>query len=92
MNFLVFYHLQRRNGLSGSYSSDSHKSLYASKCSFSSSFDVTRVENFTALHVASHAGHDDVVETLLSKYHVRTNYLLAARKLWLVNMDKHYKF
>jgi len=27
------------------------------------------VENFTALHVASHAGHADLVEMLLSKYH-----------------------
>ena len=31
----------------------------------------TTVENFTALHVAAHSGHTDLVEMLLAKYKVR---------------------
>jgi ankyrin repeat protein len=30
----------------------------------------TTVENFTALHVAAHSGHIDLIEILLSKYKV----------------------
>jgi hypothetical protein len=60
--------------LSGSYS-DSRRSLYTSKGSLLSSSEVnswTTVENLTGLHVAAHAGHADLVDMLLSKYHVRT--------------------
>ena len=31
----------------------------------------TTVENFTALHVAAHSGHTDLIELLLAKYKVR---------------------
>ena len=58
-------------------------SIYASKASIDTiesassndkSLDVnswTTVENFTALHVAAHSGHVDLIELLLSKYKVR---------------------
>ena len=72
-NFLNF----RKNGMGGSNCTDSRRSLYNSKGSIFSSTvaggDVngwTTVENFTALHVAAHAGHADLVEMLLSKYQV----------------------
>ena len=31
---------------------------------------VKTVENFTALHVAAHSGHTDLIELLLAKYKV----------------------
>ena len=39
----------------------------------------TTVEHFTALHVAAHSGHTDLIELLLSKYRVSTS-LRAIRK------------
>ena len=76
------FNFYRKNGLGGSSCTESHRSLYNSKGSIYSSTattggcDVingwTTVENFTALHVASHAGHADLVEMLLSKYHAST--------------------
>ena len=83
-NFLNF----RKNGMGGSNCTDSRRSLYNSKGSIFSSTvaggDVngwTTVENFTALHVAAHAGHADLVEMLLSKYQV--GYI---ERVWLNNL------
>ena len=64
---------------------DHHRgpSIYNSKASIDTlesassndkSLDVnswTTVEHFTALHVAAHSGHTDLIEMLLSKYRVR---------------------
>ena len=41
----------------------------------------TTVENFTALHVAAHSGHVELIEILLSKYKVRI-LLLGLDENW----------
>ena len=52
---------------------DSLESAASSGAANEKSLDVnswTTVENFTALHVAAHSGHTDLIELLLAKYKV----------------------
>ena len=80
-------------------------SIYASKASIDTiesassndkSLDVnswTTVENFTALHVAAHSGHVDLIELLLSKYKVRIylgfqkNEILSMKKKLIIKVS-----
>ena len=53
---------------------DTLESAASSGAANEKSLDVnswTTVENFTALHVAAHSGHTDLIELLLAKYKVR---------------------
>lgn len=55
------------------YNSKASIDTLESSSSNEKSLDVnswTTVENFTALHVAAHAGHTDLIEMLLAKYKV----------------------
>ena len=52
---------------------DTLESAASSGAANEKSLDVnswTTVENFTALHVAAHSGHTDLIELLLAKYKV----------------------
>ena len=66
--------LDHHRGLPSIYNSKASIDTLESASSNDKSLDVnswTTVEHFTALHVAAHSGHTDLIEMLLSKYRVR---------------------